>query len=322
MKTANSSAASAGLTKHLRLRGLARSDALWVVLATAAVFAAASFLELQERLAGWTAGWEAWQIDELPNALLALSASLAWYAWRRRREAAALLAHNRELAQRLLQLQDQERLAIARELHDELGQHCTALRMDAAYLGRVQEPAQVDAAARRMASSAELLHEGVRRLLRRLRPAELDELGLPAALRSLCDSWESRSCLRCTLTLRGADVQGLDSLGEAQDTAVYRVAQEALSNAVRHAHAQQVQMTLDVQARAVTLSVQDDGCGIDPARSTRGLGLLGATERAAALGGRFEVSGAPGAGTCVRLDIPRARPASTRRAAADLEAAR
>jgi signal transduction histidine kinase len=291
-----------------RHRAWARSDALWVALATAGAFFLAGRLELQERLAVLTANWEAWQMDELPTTLVVLSASLAWYAWRRRREAAALLLHNRELAQRLLQLQDQERLSIARELHDELGQHCTALRMEAAYLGRVQEPAQVNAAARRVASSAELLHEGVRRLLRRLRPAELDELGLPAALRSLCDSWESRSCLRCTLTLPGA----VQSLGETLDTAVYRVAQEALSNAMRHAHAQHVRVTLDVQADHVTLSVEDDGCGIDLTRSTRGLGLLGAAERAAVLGGEFEVSGTPGAGSCVRLHIPRSTPASTR----------
>jgi two-component system sensor histidine kinase UhpB len=278
-----------------------RRDALWVLAATAAAFWLAGRIELQERLAALTAHGEAWQLDELPTTLVALSASLAWYAWRRRGEAATLLAHNRELTQRLLQLQDQERLAIARELHDEMGQHCTALRMEAAYLGRVQQPEQIAAAARRVAAAAELLHEGVRRLLRRLRPAELDELGLPAALRALCESWESRSRLRCTLTLPGA----MPGLGEALDTAVYRVAQEALANAVRHAHAQQVQVTLSVQADSVSLSVQDDGCGIDPARCTRGLGLLGARERAAALGGHFEVAGAPGAGTRVQLRVPR-----------------
>jgi two-component system sensor histidine kinase UhpB len=284
----------------------ARRDALWVLAATAAAFWLAGRIELQERLAALTVHGEAWQLDELPMTLVALSASLAWYAWRRRGESAALLAHNRELAQRLLQLQDQERLAIARELHDELGQHCTALRMEAAYLGRVRLPEQIDAAARRVAASAELLHEGVRRLLRRLRPAELDELGLPAALRALCDSWEARSRLRCTLTLPDA----VPSLGEALDTAVYRVAQEALANAVRHARAQQVQVTLNVQARMVTLSVQDDGCGIEPGRAaggTRGLGLLGARERAAALGGHFDVAGAPGAGTRVQLRVPRAQ---------------
>jgi glucose-6-phosphate-specific signal transduction histidine kinase len=279
----------------------ARHDALWVVLLPLLAFLVAGRFELQEKLTALTARWETWQLDELPLALLALSASLAWYAWRRRREAAEMLLHNRELAQRLLQLQDQERMAIARELHDELGQHCTALRMEAAYLARVQDTAQVHGAARRVASSAELLHEGVRRLLRRLRPAELDELGLPAALRSLCDSWESRSCLRCTLTLTGA----AQSLGDVLDTALYRVTQEALSNAVRHAHAQHVHITLDVQPDSVRLCVHDDGCGIDLTRSTRGLGLLGASERAAALGGRFEIAGTPGAGTRLQLLLPR-----------------
>ncbi len=281
--------------------GRARSDLAWVLAAAAATFVLAGRIGLQERLSALTLPFERWQVDELPLTLLVLSLGLAWYAWRRRGEAARLLAHNRELAQRLIQVQDAERLALARELHDELGQHCTALRIEATVIERARDPAQAAAAAQRAASSAELLHEGVRRLLRRLRPAELDELGLAAALRSLCDSWESRSRLRCTLVLQGE----LKGLGEALDTALFRVTQEALSNVVRHAHADEVRIELRATPAALVLTVQDDGRGLPAARRHEGLGLLGAAERAAALGGRFEATTAPGGGTCLRMTLPR-----------------
>jgi two-component system sensor histidine kinase UhpB len=281
----------------------ARRDLAGVAIGTVAAFAGASAWQLQERLVNWTRSWEAWQLDELPLALLALCAGLAWFAARRHLESARLLADNRLLAQRLIETQELERRALARELHDELGQHCTALRLEAAWMERARDPEQAAAAVRRAASTAELMHEGVRRLLRRLRPAELDELGLPAALQALCEHWETRSHLHCALVVRGQP----QALGEAADTALYRVAQEALSNAVRHAHAQCVSVTLQADARAVELRVQDDGCGLPAAVAgrRRGLGLLGASERAAGLGGSFSVHSEPHQGTCVVMRLPR-----------------
>src|SRR5450631_3145857 len=139
-----------------------RTDFGWVLLATLLTFALSSKLELQEHIASAAARFEAWQLDELPLTLTVLSLGLAWYAWRRRREAARLLAHNRELAQQLIAVQDNERVALARELHDELGQHCTAIRLEAAYIQRSRDGAEITAAAQRTASTAELLHLGVR----------------------------------------------------------------------------------------------------------------------------------------------------------------
>jgi len=278
----------------------AQTDLAWVLAAALLTFVLASRLELQERIARLTLRLEAWQVDELPTALVALSLGLAWYAWRRRRESQRLLARNRELAQQLIAVQEGERLALARELHDELAQHCTAIRVEAAYIERSREPAQTAAAAQRAAASAELLYEGVRRLLRRLRPAELDELGLVAALQSLCESCETRSRLRCSFSHRGR----LAGLGEAIDTAVYRVTQEAMSNTVRHAHAQQLAIDLGMDEQGLRLRIEDDGGGFDTKARSRGLGLLGAAERAAALGGSIEVRSEPGGGTCIELRIP------------------
>jgi two-component system sensor histidine kinase UhpB len=291
----------------------ARRDLIGVALASVAAFMLASAWQLQERLAALTESWEAWQLDELPLALLALCAGLAWFAGRRHLESARLLADNRLLAQRLIELQELERRALARELHDELGQHCTALRLEAACMAHAGNPQQATAAVQRAASTAELMHEGVHRLLRRLRPAELDELGLPAALQALCEYWESRSHLHCALRVRGP----AHGFGEATDTALYRVAQEALSNAVRHAHAQRVSVSLQSDAQGIELRVQDDGCGMAEAGRARphGLGLLGASERAAGLGGSLELQSQRGQGTCVVMRLPRAPAAAVREAA-------
>jgi signal transduction histidine kinase len=293
----------------------ARND-LWVVAGlTVATFMLAAAFELREALTAFTAPLEMWQLDEVPIALTMLAAGLAWYAFRRRAETGAelqrreraeaqamsLLAHNRELAQQLLSVQESERRALARELHDELGQRCNAIRVEAAYIQRMQDPQKTAEAAQRVAAQAEALYQQVRDLLRRLRPAELDELGLLAALQALCEAWEERSGVACIFHHDGA----LDALGEEMDTALYRVAQEALNNVMRHAGATRVRIGLQRTAgTGVLLQVEDDGCGFDTALDTRGLGLLGATERAAALGGTLEIHSTPGSGTRLRMNVP------------------
>jgi two-component system sensor histidine kinase UhpB len=280
--------------------GHARRDLAWVLGVAVGVFALSGAFELHERLALIALRFEAWQVDELPFTLTVLSLGLAWFAWRRRREVAVLLARNRELARQLIGVQESERRALARELHDELAQHCTAIRIEAAYIQRARDAEQVAASAQRSAATAELLYEGVRRLLRRLRPAELDELGLVAALQSLCESCETRSRLRCRLRHHGE----LQSLGEAVDTAIYRVTLETLSNAIRHAQATQVVVTLIATPTEIALQIEDDGRGFEAGSATRGLGLLGAGERAAALGGELRLTSTPGSGTRIRLTLP------------------
>jgi two-component system sensor histidine kinase UhpB len=295
------------LLPQARRGRLARTDLAWVALWTAASFALSSALQLQEHLAAFAARFEAWQMDELPLVLVALSLGLAWYAWRRRSEAARLLDHNRELAHRLITVQESERVALARELHDELGQHCTAIRFEAAYIQRSHEITQIAEAAARAAASAELLYQGVRRLLRQLRPAELDALGLLSALQALCAAWQTRTGVSCALLHEGS----LDALGEATDTALYRVTQEALSNVMRHAGATRVMIEIAARPDGIALCIQDDGRGFAARTQTRGLGLLGAAERAAALGGRFEASSEPGAGTRILMCLPRCTEAAS-----------
>ncbi len=331
-----------------------RSDLWWVVAATVGCYLIASAFELQESITHRLARFESWQADEMPLSLTVLACGLAWYALRRRREIQAqlhlreqaeariadLLAHKRELAQQLISLQESERLALARELHDELGQSCTAIRVETAYLsnlcrsgsavssaaslsapssassaaasgGDVADRAALLASAARADEAALGLYQLVRNMLSRLRPANLDSLGLAAALQELCESWEARTSVSCSLVVEG----DVEALGDTIDITVYRVVQEALTNVTRHAQARSVQVTLTRQsASSLSLRVQDDGRGMDPARATRGLGLIGAVERAAAVGGELDVVSAPGEGVTILLRVPvdAARPHTVR----------
>ena len=285
--------------------------------ATVASYLVASTLELQESLSHRLQRFESWQADEIPFSLTVLACGLAWYSLRRRQDTQAqlvlreraeariaeLLEHKRELAQQLISLQESERLALARELHDELGQGCAAIRVETAYLRHCAagDHAAVLAAAGRADLAAQGLYQSVRDMLRRLRPANLDALGLTAALQELCDGWQARGGLRCSLHVEG----DTDALGDTVDITVYRVAQEALTNVTRHAHAGSVRITLSrVRSDEVSLRVQDDGRGMELQSASRGLGLLGAAERAAAVGGALNVSSAPGAGVCIELRVP------------------
>ena len=312
------------LAQPERPRARWRSDLCGVAAATLGVWALAAALELRERADHWLDRFESFQADELPFAFIMLASGLAWYALRRRRETLAelqwreqtdthtraLLAHNRELARQLITVQENERLALARELHDELGQSCSAIRVEMACIRRSAhgDRAGVLAAAARADAAAQGLYEGVRGLLRRLRHADLDTLGLVAALQGLCDAFGERGGPACILTTEGLDGQPLP---DAVNIALYRVGQEALSNVLRHAAASRVRVVLArVDAGEVQLMVSDDGRGFDVQADTRGLGLLGAGERAAALGGTLRVSGGPGEGTTLRLRLPLPPPGS------------
>jgi len=278
----------------------ARTDLRWVAVATMLAYLLASSFELSEWLASRTAPFEAWQLDELPLTVAVLSIGLAWYGWRRWNDCARLLSANRELARQLIGVQERERIALARELHDELAQDCTAIRIEAVYLRRARDADEICAAAARAADAASRVLDGLRGVLRKLRPAELDELGLAPALLSLVTSHERRSGARCDLVVEGS----FDDLGPTVDITVYRVVQEALSNVARHAQARHVSVTLTRSAEILFLRIRDDGRGFDPAVRTRGVGLLGMAERAAALGARVVTSTAPGAGTALCMTVP------------------
>lgn len=210
----------------------------------------------------------------------------------------------RGLSTRLLSAQEEERRRISREVHDELGQALTAMKMELAAIRRDQAAGREDPTARiEMVDGLieEAIHT-VRRIARDLRPGALDDLGLEAAIEGLLEEFRRRSGVEFSLKIEPEDL-GLDPV---LSTTVFRVVQEALTNVARHAGATQVSVSLRVARDRLTLQVDDDGRGITRAEvsGASSLGLVGIRERARLCGGTVRFTGAPGHGTRLRLCLP------------------
>lgn len=280
------------------------------VIASAIVFTHVEFIEW---LFALTREWEALQVDEALPVLFVLSSCLSWFAWRRYSEAqaaerqlAALLLENRRLTQQYLQAQEQERKAVARELHDELGQYLNAIKTDAVSVQQQLSGAQATAMSA-IIRHVDHLHAVVRDLIRELRPVALDDLGLQAALEHYLDHCQQRMPrVRFDVALEG----DLDTLGEPVNLAIYRLTQEALTNVSRHAEAAHLAIRVSRSgptaddSDAVTLSITDDGRGTDPAGNHTGLGLIGMRERVEMLGGQWRVTTGRGQGFSLFARIP------------------
>lgn len=225
---------------------------------------------------------------------------------RSRMEEALRVSHEqlRALAGRLQSVREEERKRIARELHDELGQVLTALRIDVSWIetrfGRDQE--SLLAKTRAMAALIEETIGTVRRIAADLRPGILDDLGLTAALEWQAFEFQSRAGIRCTLRV----APDLPAVASESATALFRIAQEALTNVMRHAGASAVDIELSLSGDMVRMTVRDDGRGVSEEElgTTRSLGLLGMRERSLALGGTAEIRGEPGRGTTVTVHLP------------------
>lgn len=214
-------------------------------------------------------------------------------------------ARSRELSAYLQSIREQERTRISRELHDELGQNLTALRLGLDWI-EAQLPPGPGELLTKLASLRRLADATVATMATiasELRPAMLDDLGLAAAVEYLVETAASRSGLRIALSVR------LDTNARAEETntAIFRILQEALTNVTRHARAQNVSVSLTESDGEVALDISDDGSGLpQPPRrgKARGLGLLGMQERASMVGGSLSIDSAPGRGTRLALRVP------------------
>jgi PAS domain S-box-containing protein len=214
----------------------------------------------------------------------------------------------RALAARIEHVREEERAALARELHDELGQGLTALQIDLAWLDghlRTAGPADLPALRDKIATMvprAEHLIETTQAISSTMRPGVLDDLGLVAAIEWLAADFEKRTGLACMATLPATDI-ALD-LGLA--VAVFRIVQEALTNVIRHAKATRVEIRLRATEGELALEVEDDGRGITPQQiaDPRSLGLFSMRERAAALGGTVDFRSEAGRSTTVSVRMP------------------
>jgi PAS domain S-box-containing protein len=222
----------------------------------------------------------------------------------RRSQAMLRESHERlqQLAAGLIDVREQERSAIARELHDELGQHLTRLNMDLVWLIERLPPRL---RTRRTAGMVSLVGEmltTVQHLSSRLRPAILDDFGLEAAIEWQAQEFEQWNGARCRLDLR----LPLLAPDTDRDTTVFRILQESLTNVARHARAESVDIRCEMSGGALFLEVADDGVGI--AEGTTGgpssLGVLGMRERARAIGAEVDIVPRVPRGTAVRLRVP------------------
>lgn len=210
----------------------------------------------------------------------------------------------RALAARLQSVREEERASIAREIHDELGQACTAIKMDLALIGHKITRRQTQLRAK-IESSMRLVDDMIvtlRRIASDLRPRTLDDLGLAAALEWQGQEFEKRTGIKCHLVLPQEPL----NLDPERSTAIFRIFQESLTNVTRHAQATGVDATLEIAEDQLIFRVHDNGKGFDPeeAKAKKSLGLVGMQERALLLQGEVRIEGIPGSGTTMILRIP------------------
>ncbi|MCW1924765.1 GAF domain-containing protein [Luteolibacter arcticus] len=209
----------------------------------------------------------------------------------------------RELLQRIVHLQEAERARVARELHDNLGQHMVAVLMHLEGFQRRLSQSGDDAASYDLSEFrkvVDVLIKATHRQSWELRPAELDELGLEVAIDNYIFHWSETTGIPVDFR---AESSGDRQLEPEQMIALYRVTQEALTNVARHAHATHIDIELDL-GRPVCVSIRDNGVGFDPAKIKRRLGLLGMQERLDIAGGTLTIQAASQRGTCIRACIP------------------
>ncbi len=208
-----------------------------------------------------------------------------------------------DLSARLMQIQEEERGRLARELHDEIGQQLTAAKFNLHAIGRAT---LADTARARLEDCVQIMDLTIQRIRDRaldLRPSMLDDLGLGPALAWYCQGQAERTGV--AIELQCPD--GLERFAEPAETAAFRIVQESVNNALRHGAPAHVRVALVRDDGFIELEIEDDGCGFDPAAPSDGrgsLGLVGMRERAELAGGRFRLSSAAGKGTCIVARLP------------------
>lgn len=217
------------------------------------------------------------------------------------------LGQLRALAGRLQTVREEERTYVSREIHDELGQACTVIKMDLALIGRRLTKKQTSLHAR-VDTAIQLVDTTIaalRRIASELRPRTLDDLGLPAALESQAQEFESRTGIPCSVRLP----QEPFTLDAERSTAIFRIFQESLTNVARHSQATRVEARLETDRDRLVFQVFDNGIGFNPAiaGARKSLGIVGMQERAIMFNGDLKIEGVPGAGTTLTLTLPQAR---------------
>ncbi len=304
--------------KKSRIRGIAiaATEIILTVIATVLIG-----LRLTRRLGGLSDAAEAVAVgnysvvvptetaDEVGRTAAAFNRMVSEVSSRTRQleqaeaRATGLLAENRKLVHASLEVQEEERKHLARELHDELGQCITAIQADAESIhdlaGECDERIKKSSTAIMDVSTH--IYDVVHSMMQRLRPGTLDDLGLEDALQDEIETWRKRNPrTSVTFTVSGE----LANLGERINISIFRIVQECLTNIARHAAATHTNIDLDNRGGQLELRVRDDGRGMDMTENTNGLGLIGMRERIEALGGSFLLESEPGKGVSIMVTIP------------------
>ena len=257
----------------------------------------------------WALQWG--KRDQLPRVLVINSDITE----RKRGEESLVLQKEqlRALAERLQWVREEDRKRVARDLHDQIGQILTAIKMDMTWMTRHLPESEGEVLAR-LKESIQLINDGVksvRAICSGLRPGVLDDLGLAAAIEWQANEFASRNGVRCEVSVPPIDLH----LDGDRATAAFRIFQECLTNVIRHAQAKSVRVSLCQEEENILLVVEDDGIGFresDLSNSLGSLGLLGMKERAQFCGGEVQISSSPGSGTTVTVRVPVDTPGAER----------
>lgn len=309
---------NAKISEHAGRKTSARRDFAVVVLVALLTAIVCVKFDVSEVIAAWTRPHERLQLDELPGVLLVIAIALVWFSWRRYFEArqqlnlrraaetklAEALAENQRLALKYVDTQESERKALARDLHDELGQFVNAIKLDAvAVRDSSALHAPIATIARTMIQNIDRVYDALGGLIRQLRPVGFDNLGLLAALEHCVGEWRLRLP---AISIEMSTAGNLESLDETCALVVFRLVQEALTNVARHSEATQARILIERTDAGcgVQVLIVDNGRGADLSVPRTGLGLIGMRERVAALGGSITLSSGIGEGFKVMASIP------------------
>jgi two-component system sensor histidine kinase UhpB len=208
---------------------------------------------------------------------------------------------NHHLTQQIILLQEAERKHLARELHDEFGQHLTAIHVDASAIEQANNFEHVKESAVAISSVVKQMMEMLHNMLHRLRPVELEELGLEAALSELLNRWQKRNTsVHCQISCQNDFRQISDTIL----VAIYRIVQECLTNVSRHADATWVKVQVVNEGSRISVDVIDDGVGFDSNAQVNGFGLAGIKERVEGLDGQFEIKTDQNEGVAIHIKLP------------------
>lgn len=293
-----------------------KRDIIVLSLIVALAYAAIIHINLAELIANHLSAYEAFQLDEIPYLILLAALSMAIFTKNRMKELkrsiylkeqaeeknATLLAENQLLTQHVMDVQERERLELARELHDEIGQYLTGISLDIATL-TANTDERIALLASRISNNCRMTRNISRKLIKRLRPSALDSQGIKGAIHSTISEWRTYN----PHTRIDTDIDGFSKdTNEKTNITLYRVVQESLTNIAKHAQARHVSLALhfDPSSQRILLAIQDDGIGIQQQPRPSGFGLIGMRERINAVHGQLSIQSRHPHGTAIEVTIP------------------